>query len=413
MKELKIAEIGDIVTGKTPKTKIKDNFGDGFLFITPNDMINGFPIKETERYLSKKGLEEVKNNSIDGISIIVDCIGSDLGNVALTDKECVTNQQINSITNFKKGINPYYIYFWFNDKKKYLQRIAGGTSVPIINKTQFSNIKIKIPSEEIQNKISNNLLNFENKIEINNKLINYLEEYSQLLFQKWFVDFNFPDKEGNPYKDSGGKMSIINGKTIPVGWDYNPLREYVSISNGISYTSEDIKGLSTGIPMINLNSFDKSGGYKPDGIKLYSGNYKNDKIVKPYDICIACTDLTRNADVIGAPVIIPDIGYSEYLISCDVIQLIPKSERIGNLFLEKLFKQNSYRRYIKGFANGTNVLHLNKSGIMMYKSVIPDKDLSKKVEEVFQKIKEYEFVLISENKLLKETRDLLIKKLIK
>src|SRR5699024_8402415 len=68
------------------------------------------------------------------------------------------------------------------------------------------------------------------KIETNKEIAKSLEEYSQLLFYKWFVDFNFPNKEGRPYKDSGGEMKEIAGKIVPIGWERAPIGNFVTIN---------------------------------------------------------------------------------------------------------------------------------------------------------------------------------------
>src|SRR3989338_1460823 len=87
-----IEKLGRVVTGKTPKTMEKDNFGDKYPFITPRDMKGQKYILETERYLSEKGKNSVKNCLIPKNSICVSCIGSDMGKLNMANKESVTNQ---------------------------------------------------------------------------------------------------------------------------------------------------------------------------------------------------------------------------------------------------------------------------------------------------------------------------------
>ena len=96
-----IEDIGDIVTGRTPKTSEKDNYGNDYMFITPTDLHKHFIIENSERMVSLKGLNSIKSAIINDISIVVGCIGWDMGNVALVQKKCITNQQINSITNIE------------------------------------------------------------------------------------------------------------------------------------------------------------------------------------------------------------------------------------------------------------------------------------------------------------------------
>ena len=93
----KIEEIGKVLTGKTPKTSVPE-FWDGVLpFYTPSDMDGRRRLDEVKRYITEDGLKTVKNSAIPPNSVMVSCIGSDMGKVSLSVKHGVTNQQINTI----------------------------------------------------------------------------------------------------------------------------------------------------------------------------------------------------------------------------------------------------------------------------------------------------------------------------
>ena len=96
---VRIGDLGKVVTGKTPKTDNPENFGSDHMFIGPTDLHKHFFISSSERMVSTKGLESIKGSVLNGVSVLVGCIGWDMGNVAIVEGKCVTNQQINSITN--------------------------------------------------------------------------------------------------------------------------------------------------------------------------------------------------------------------------------------------------------------------------------------------------------------------------
>ncbi|MGK4382544.1 restriction endonuclease subunit S [Citrobacter youngae] len=107
----KLKDLGKIVTGKTPSSKINEPFSSkGVLFVTPRDMKGQRWIVQTERYLSDEGLKAVKNSFIPKDSIAVSCIGSDMGKTNLIKSDSVTNQQINSIIVDKSKHDPLFIY---------------------------------------------------------------------------------------------------------------------------------------------------------------------------------------------------------------------------------------------------------------------------------------------------------------
>src|SRR5690554_434391 len=137
---MKIKDIGKTITGKTPSTKILEFFGGNIPFVTPEDLTQGFILNNFKRFISENGYKSIKNNTLDGISVLVGCIGSDMGNVAITTGKCATNQQINAITNFSNDVNPFYVYYYLSNQKKYLRQIAGMTTTPILPKSIFDEI---------------------------------------------------------------------------------------------------------------------------------------------------------------------------------------------------------------------------------------------------------------------------------
>jgi type I restriction enzyme S subunit len=146
---LTLGELGKVITGKTPSTKIPEYFGGGVPFITPSDMNGRKVIDETARYLTKGGVDVVKFALVPAGSIAVSCIGSDMGKVVYVARDSVTNQQINSVVVSKEFSNEY-LYYNLSGRKFELQNLAGGGSaVPILNKAHFSLIKILIPNSTL------------------------------------------------------------------------------------------------------------------------------------------------------------------------------------------------------------------------------------------------------------------------
>lgn len=170
---MKLKDIGKIVTGKTPSTKQLENFSeldDKYLFVTPRDMKDNCKyIESTERYLTSFVEDKFKSQIIKKDSVCISCIGSDMGKVYMINRPGITNQQINSITDIKDICNPHYLYYYFSDKKEYLKGIAGGSTMPLLNKSTFENIEIDLPARNIQDKIVKILNNIDNKIELNNQ----------------------------------------------------------------------------------------------------------------------------------------------------------------------------------------------------------------------------------------------------
>lgn len=145
----KLSDIAKIVTGKTPSTKEKDNYGDKYKFVTIRDIHNKVYAVNTERYISEKGHQEVSSSTIPPNSLAVSCIAT-VGLVSIIPDESHTNQQINSIL-CKENIL-FYLYSFFSSSTDMLKKLGSGGTVALnINKKSFEDIKILLPSEEVLN----------------------------------------------------------------------------------------------------------------------------------------------------------------------------------------------------------------------------------------------------------------------
>lgn len=137
-----------------------------------------------------------------------------------------------------------------------------GTTIPSLRTETLYRIKLDLPHLSAQKKVINTLGTIDNKIEINKKIIANLEELSQTLFKRWFVDFEFPDEIGNPYKSSGGEMIDSELGEIPSGWKVDELGNYIKIKSGKRPKNKvDKKDIENVVPIIGAS---KIMGYTND-----------------------------------------------------------------------------------------------------------------------------------------------------
>jgi len=145
-----LKSIGKVVTGKTPSTKIKDNYGDKYPFITIPDMHSNTFIVKSARMLSEIGHQTQPKKLIPEKSLLVSCIAT-VGLVSINSKPCHTNQQINSI--ISEEVYLYYLYCKLNTMSDDLKMLgSAGTATLNVNKSIFENIEILLPSEELLDK---------------------------------------------------------------------------------------------------------------------------------------------------------------------------------------------------------------------------------------------------------------------
>lgn len=231
-----IKDIGRVVTGKTPETQKAEFYGNGYMFITPAELHDGYNVQVSDKCITEAGLLSVKSNCVNGTSVMVGCIGWDMGNVAICHRKCATNQQINSITDFNPRYNPFYTYYWLLTKKDYLFTIASVTRTPILSKSTFEEIVIPMPDRSIQDNVVGILKPIDDMIENNKRIGSELEDMAKTLYDYWFTQFDFPNAEGKPYRASGGKM-VWNEqlkREIPEKWDVGNLYSIANPINGLA-----------------------------------------------------------------------------------------------------------------------------------------------------------------------------------
>ncbi|MGL6099009.1 MAG: restriction endonuclease subunit S, partial [Fusobacteriaceae bacterium] len=122
-----------------------------------------------------------------------------------------------------------YLYYVLSEERffDYTVNTSKGTKMPRGDKSAIMQYDFDLPSLETQEKIASILSALDDKIEINNEMNKTLEEMAQTLFKRWFIDFDLPNENGEPYKTSGGKMIDSELGEIPEGWRIGALEEVI------------------------------------------------------------------------------------------------------------------------------------------------------------------------------------------
>lgn len=220
----KLGEIGKVITGNTPKTSESENYSSNDIaFIKPSDISENeiSILSDAEFYISKSAKEKAR--VLPAGSILVTCIGI-IGKVAITDIECAFNQQINAIIPFRDKCDSKYVAYAIQHLKPKLQNVANSAVVPIINKNQFSNIEIDLPSLDEQRRIAAVLDKVSDLIAKRREQLDKLDELVKARFVEMFGDC----------------------KTNPKGWETCCLDEIAEVGSSKRVFVEELK--EKGIP---------------------------------------------------------------------------------------------------------------------------------------------------------------------
>jgi len=239
--EKSLGDLGRIVTGKTPSTSVSEFFGGDVPFVTPSDMDGRKVISRTERYLTQAGVAAVKSSFIPKGSVMVSCIGSDMGKATVAAHDSVTNQQINSII-VSEEFCADFVYYNLSARKAELQSMAcSGSAQPILNKGHFSELPILLPSLAEQRAIASVLGALDDKIELNRRMNETLEALAQSLFKSWFVDAT---QEGLPKGWCEGTLGDLC--EIAIGGDWGEDKPFDGSIETVCLRGVDLEHLRYG-----------------------------------------------------------------------------------------------------------------------------------------------------------------------
>ncbi|UZW86333.1 restriction endonuclease subunit S [Staphylococcus lugdunensis] len=385
-------KVGDLCTFQegyvNPSQKIEKYFDGPHKWVRAVD-VNNNEIFNTSRTLSEEGFKSAKKSAykFPANSIVITKSGT-IGRVAIIKDEMAGNRATINIIPNEKLVNLYYLFYLLITKRQDLENLAVGSVQKNLYISVLSTLKINVPELKKQNKIAKVLKNIDDKIASNRHIIANLEELSQTLFKRWFVDFEFPDEDGNPYKSSGGEMVDSELGEIPKNWSIKIVKEIAESFNSIR------KPLS------------KLEREKRESIYPYYGATK-------------IIDYVDNYIFDGKYILVGEDGTVQTETGNPFIQYVWGKFWVSNhahILKGKLISDELLMLYLKNtnvvpYITGAVQPKLNKKNLNSIKFVIADKETIIKFENFiksyFQKIR----ILNKENKKLIELRDTLLPKL--
>ena len=380
-----VDDLGQIITGYTPPIKKTEYFGNEYPFITPTDITMGSRIVQTERFLSQKGYEYRKNRLLPPDAVCVTCIGS-LGKICMTTVPSATNQQINSIVVNPSKYDPYFVYYLLRTKTAVLQSIAGGVATPIVKKSTFAGINVCVPPLPTQQKIAAVLRPYDKLIENNTRRIEILEEMAQIIYRQWFVEFQFPGHE---------QVKMVESELglIPQGWEVKRLGEMCHVIMGQSPKSEFYNETGEGLPF-------------HQGVRDFGKRFPTDRVY-----CTVQNRIAEAGDIlfsVRAPVGRINIAHKKIVIGRGLSAI--RGKRGNQAFLFQQLKERFQEEDTMG--GGTIFSGIRKDDLLGIPLLSPGESVIDQFEEIVNPIFSQLVNLAMKNINLRQTRDLLLPKLI-
>jgi type I restriction enzyme, S subunit len=372
-----------------------------YYFINGNNLDENIIINAKTRKVDQDEFEKYRKDL--SLSTILLSINGTLGNLAYYQNEKVVLGKSVCYINTRSDVYKRFIYYSLKTPEflMYLDSHSTGTTIKNFGLKAVREYKFRLPSFENQIAIANTLYSFDNKIELNNKINKNLEELAQTLYKHWFVDFEFPNEEGKPYKSSGGEMVESELGMIPKGWVISQINdnEYsISAKPGIdSFSGEKIYIATADVKdtkITNLNT------------KITLADRPSRANMQPRQNSIWFAKMKDSRKLIR-------FGESshfenEFVLSTGFAGIVCS---FGLDYFWTFLQSTEFDNAKNNLSNGTTMEAINNSGISLIKVVIPDKKTLSTFSATATPLYEMIELNNSHNNKLAGTRDLILPKL--
>ena len=402
MTEWKTYKIGELCKISSSKRIFAKEYKDsGIPFYRGKEIIEkqkGNKIS-TELFISQERYDEIKNKH--GVPQEGDMLLTSVGTLGVP--YIVKNGEVfyfkdGNLTWFYdfKNLDSRYLYYWFLSPfgKMNIDSKAIGSTQKALTIETLSKFEISLPGLEEQRRIAGILGAIDDKIESNRRINTNLESQAQALYKQWFVDFEFPNEEGKPYKSSGGKMVDSALGPIPDGWSVGDIYKYIKVIYGAPYKSALFSERKEGNPLIRIRD-----------LKTFSPQYYTREIL-PNTEYVNAGDVVAGMDAEFIPCLwMGEMG----VLNQRCCKFIGNQERISNYYVMCLMKPEL--EFAQSYKTGTTVSHLGKTDIDRFVVIQPALFIVEKFSIIADALLNNKIKLAKENITLATLRDTLLPKL--
>jgi type I restriction enzyme, S subunit len=408
---VKIKDLGTVVGGGTPSTVVDEHWKGEVPWITPKDLSD-----YSEVYITK-GARNISQQGLSSSSAILVSEGTVLfssrapiGYVAIAGCELATNQGFKSIIPNEEKIISKYLYYVMVKNAELVKYRFDASTFAEISGGDMKNLELLVTLDiNEQKKISDILSSLDDKIELNRKMNEVLEEMGQTLFRHWFVDFEFPwdfkkkkfNWDGKPYKSSGGEMVDSELGMIPRSWEVKSLGQVTNISLGGTPARSDLNFWDNGtVPWVNSGKVNEKIIIQPSELITKEAVLGSaTKLLPAGTVVVAITGATLGQySILGI-----DSCFNQSVVGISETNEIKKSYFY-------YYIANTINRLISGSGGGAQQ-HINKELVSDHKIVLPETDLINAFQEIVDEFINLQTDNYQENNYLSQTRDLLLPRL--
>ena len=234
MEKIRLGDLVNTSSGATPLSSNKEYYENGDIPWINSGEVGQYKINFAEKFITKEGFEKSNTKIFPKDTILVAMYGATAGKTSILNINACTNQAVCAILP-SENVNNIFLKYKLDSIYDYLVQISSGSARDNLSQKVIQDLEINLPLLETQQKIAKILSDIDDKIEVLHQINDNLAELAKTIYDYWFVQFDFPDENGKPYKTSGGKMvyNEVLKREIPEGWEVCTFSNFIKdIKNG-------------------------------------------------------------------------------------------------------------------------------------------------------------------------------------
>ena len=377
----------------------------GYKLVTSKNITNDGINTSDAYFISEQDYFEInKRSKVYQWDILFSMIGT-VGNLYLEEKSDI-DYAIKNIGVFscRDEFKAKWLFYYLQSPmaRNHIKRFLNGAVQKFLSLKQLRDFPI-LPFEKDKISIVEILSALDKKIALNKQINARLEEMAKTLYDYWFVQFDFPDTNGKPYKSSGGEMVFDETlkREIPKGWEVKSLGEIISLERGVTYSKDSICNDKNGIGILRATNISGNNIDLNDLIYI-SGEVSKQQKLRPFDILIVMSSGSKeHIGKNGVYYFEQDNAFGAF---CSKIT----PQKVFFEFISIFLQSNNFRNYVKNQCFGTNINNLNNSHILHCPIVRPNDEyieaFHKQIKLIYEKIS----CNVKQNHQLTQLRDFLL-----
>lgn len=368
--------------------------------------------REGLAYINDDQAEKLRNVTVAVDDVLLNITGDSVARACMVDESVLparVNQHVAIIRVDKSVSSPYYIMLWLVWKKKRLLTLAAnGATRNALTKDIIQSLDVTLPDLSIQVRIAHLLASLDRKIALNRRKIATLEKMAKEIYDYWFVQYDFPDANGRPYKSSGGEMvySPELKREIPKGWKAYSINECGAFVRGVSYNRSDEKAQGNSTVLVMRGNNITAGHIVDDSDRVYVDRsiVSDSQYLRKFEVLFAMSSGSK--EHVGKAA----VGYDyprDAAFGAFCSKYIPLESYRFVMF--NFLSSSVYRQFIKRICAGTGINNLKSEYFDVPLFSLPlTEDIVPAFNEIVRPMFESIYTVTQESAQLEKLRDFLL-----